>query len=75
MGYATADSRAGGPDAVLREFKGMVKLLHEAGLEVILDVVYNHTSEVETWAAPGRACAASTTAPTTGSTTTAPTST
>jgi isoamylase len=27
------------------EFKGMVKLLHEAGLEVILDVVYNHTGE------------------------------
>ena len=25
------------------EFKGMVRLLHEAGLEVILDVVYNHT--------------------------------
>ena len=23
----------------------MVKLLHEAGLEVILDVVYNHTAE------------------------------
>lgn len=43
--YATAQSRAEGPDAVLREFKGMVKLLHEAGLEVILDVVYNHTAE------------------------------
>jgi len=43
--YATAASRAEGPDAVLREFKGMVKLLHEAGLEVILDVVYNHTAE------------------------------
>ncbi|MDE0546929.1 glycogen debranching protein GlgX [Microbacterium sp. C7(2022)] len=43
--YATAESRMQGPDAVLREFKGMVKLLHQAGLEVILDVVYNHTSE------------------------------
>lgn len=43
--YATAASRAEGPDAVLREFKGMVKLLHEAGLEVLLDVVYNHTAE------------------------------
>jgi len=43
--YATAASRAEGPEAVLREFKGMVKLLHEAGLEVILDVVYNHTAE------------------------------
>ncbi|MEU6553589.1 glycogen debranching protein GlgX [Streptomyces sp. NPDC046915] len=27
------------------EFKAMVKALHEAGLEVILDVVYNHTAE------------------------------
>ena len=45
--YATAQSRAQGPEAVLREFKGMVKLLHEAGLEVVLDVVYNHTSEGE----------------------------
>ncbi|MGQ2913416.1 glycogen debranching protein GlgX [Microbacterium aurantiacum] len=43
--YATAESRAAGPEAVLREFKGMVRLLHEAGLEVILDVVYNHTAE------------------------------
>jgi glycogen operon protein len=29
----------------LREFKEMVARLHEAGLEVILDVVYNHTAE------------------------------
>jgi glycogen operon protein len=43
--YATDASRAQGPEAVLREFKGMVKLLHEAGLEVVLDVVYNHTAE------------------------------
>jgi glycogen operon protein len=43
--YATLESRRAGPEAVLREFKGMVKLLHEAGLEVILDVVYNHTAE------------------------------
>ncbi|MCW3041398.1 MAG: glgX, partial [Solirubrobacterales bacterium] len=27
----------------VREFKGMVKALHRAGIEVILDVVYNHT--------------------------------
>lgn len=33
------------PGAVIREFKGMVKAFHEAGLEVILDVVYNHTGE------------------------------
>jgi len=29
----------------LPEFKGMVKALHRAGIEVILDVVYNHTAE------------------------------
>jgi glycogen operon protein len=35
---------AHGTDSV-REFKRMVKALHSAGLEVILDVVYNHTAE------------------------------
>ncbi len=29
----------------VREFKGMVKALHRNGIEVILDVVYNHTGE------------------------------
>ncbi len=29
----------------VREFKGKVKALHRAGIEVILDVVYNHTAE------------------------------
>ncbi|HEU4511912.1 MAG TPA: glycogen debranching protein GlgX [Nocardioidaceae bacterium] len=29
----------------VQEFKGMVKALHEANIEVILDVVYNHTAE------------------------------
>ncbi|MGK3952704.1 glycogen debranching protein GlgX [Microbacterium sp. I2] len=43
--YATEEARRQGPEAILREFKGMVRLLHEAGLEVILDVVYNHTAE------------------------------
>jgi glycogen operon protein len=33
------------PGAVIREFKEMVKAIHAAGLEVILDVVYNHTGE------------------------------
>ncbi|WP_431800907.1 glycogen debranching protein GlgX [Microbacterium sp. bgisy203] len=45
--YATAESLAAGPDAVLREVKDMVKALHAAGIEVLLDVVYNHTSELE----------------------------
>jgi glycogen operon protein len=33
------------PGAQVAEFKAMVKALHAAGLEVILDVVYNHTCE------------------------------
>ncbi len=33
------------PGAQVREFKDMVKSLHNAGIEVILDVVYNHTPE------------------------------
>ena len=33
------------PTEALREFKGMVKLLHAAGIAVLLDVVYNHTAE------------------------------
>jgi glycogen operon protein len=35
----------GDPGAQVGEFKAMVKALHAAGLEVILDVVYNHTGE------------------------------
>ncbi|MCW5977444.1 MAG: glycogen debranching protein GlgX [Bryobacteraceae bacterium] len=33
------------PVDIVREFKRMVRVLHSAGLEVILDVVYNHTAE------------------------------
>jgi glycogen operon protein len=33
------------PGAGVAEFKQMVKTLHQAGIEVILDVVYNHTAE------------------------------
>lgn len=33
------------PQEQIREFKSMVKALHAAGIEVILDVVYNHTAE------------------------------
>ncbi|MFC6008782.1 glycogen debranching protein GlgX [Angustibacter luteus] len=40
-----AYSSASDPAGVLAEFKGMVRLLHQAGLEVVLDVVYNHTCE------------------------------
>jgi isoamylase len=40
-GYAATGTRG----EQVREFKGMVKALHAAGIEVILDVVYNHTAE------------------------------
>ena len=33
------------PSSVVTEFKAMVRAFHEAGIEVILDVVYNHTAE------------------------------
>ncbi len=33
------------PGAQVQEFKSMVRTLHSAGIEVILDVVYNHTAE------------------------------
>jgi isoamylase len=40
-----AYSSAGDGGSQVDEFKAMVKTLHQAGLEVILDVVYNHTAE------------------------------
>ena len=42
---AYASGRNNDPADVVREFKSMVRALHRAGLEVILDVVYNHTAE------------------------------
>ncbi|MGH8814256.1 MAG: glycogen debranching protein GlgX, partial [Advenella sp.] len=42
QGDYAADKR---PGAASAEFKQMVKALHQAGIEVILDVVYNHTAE------------------------------
>lgn len=33
------------PGAAVAEFKQLIKTLHQAGIEVILDVVYNHTGE------------------------------
>jgi isoamylase len=44
-GYATKAAQERGPLAVLDEVRGMVHLLHQAGIEVVLDVVYNHTCE------------------------------
>ena len=41
-------ARIGG-QSVIAEFKGMVRSLHAAGLEVILDVVFTHTAETDEW--------------------------
>jgi isoamylase len=41
----SAAVRAGQPGGQVAEFKAMVRALHQAGLEVILDVVFNHTCE------------------------------
>ena len=48
MGFFAPDSRysSGGTNGEqISEFKSMVKALHAAGIDVILDVVYNHTGE------------------------------
>ncbi|HYY27418.1 MAG TPA: glycogen debranching protein GlgX [Chthoniobacterales bacterium] len=46
IGFFAPDPRyAFEREQTLREFKEMVARLHEGGLEVILDVVYNHTAE------------------------------
>jgi isoamylase len=48
IGYLAPHNEYGAtrrPAQVVQEFKQMVKSLHEAGIEVILDVVYNHTAE------------------------------
>ncbi len=46
--YFAPDSRYArvrNPQNIVREFKTMVRTLHSVGIEVILDVVYNHTGE------------------------------
>ena len=43
-GYSTDPYR---PDVRIREFKQMVQALHQAGIRVILDVVYNHTYDID----------------------------
>ncbi len=47
IGFFAPDPRyaAFGPENAVAEFKSMVRSLHQAGIEVILDVVYNHTAE------------------------------
>lgn len=43
--YAAEATRAQGPEAMLTELKTAIRELHRAGIEVIMDVVYNHTAE------------------------------
>src|SRR5690349_24241913 len=46
IGFFAPDPRyAADPSKSLQEFKEMVARFHDAGLEVIIDVVYNHTAE------------------------------
>ena len=43
----------------IREFKEMVQALHAAGIRVVMDVVYNHTNDAQSWlerTAPGYYC-------------------
>ncbi|MFA5018139.1 MAG: glycogen debranching protein GlgX [Methylobacter sp.] len=44
IGFLAPDSRYSASGQI-SEFKTMVKTLHKAGIEIILDVVYNHTAE------------------------------
>ncbi len=43
--YATAAAIQAGPDAVIAELKTAIRELHRNGIEVLMDVVYNHTAE------------------------------
>ncbi len=45
MRYAAEATREAGPAAIMNELKTAIRELHRAGIEVILDVVYNHTAE------------------------------
>src|ERR687897_1740195 len=45
IGFFAPDIRLSATGDPVSEFKTMVKRLHDAGIEVILDVVYNHTGE------------------------------
>ncbi|MBI1395058.1 MAG: glycogen debranching protein GlgX [Betaproteobacteria bacterium] len=45
IGFFAPDQRYSSGGDPVSEFKTMVKTLHSAGIEVILDVVYNHTAE------------------------------
>lgn len=43
--YASMPAQAAGPQAIVDELKTAIRELHRNGIEVLLDVVYNHTAE------------------------------
>ncbi|MGB8599840.1 MAG: glycogen debranching protein GlgX [Burkholderiales bacterium] len=47
LGFFAPTARYAGNGEPLNEFRDMVRHLHAAGIEVILDVVYNHTAEAD----------------------------
>jgi len=47
LGYFAPDARFAAGDDPVTEFQTLVRELHQHGLEVILDVVYNHTCEAD----------------------------
>ena len=49
IGYSADYEYGGPPEVVIDEFKWMVDQLHQQGIEVVVDVVYNHTGEGGLW--------------------------
>ncbi|SCX09707.1 glycogen debranching protein GlgX [Candidatus Aquiluna sp. UB-MaderosW2red] len=45
MRYASRANRDAGPEAIALELKTAIRELHRAGIEVLMDVVYNHSAE------------------------------
>ena len=49
LSYSATYDQTGEPDEVIDEFKAMVDKLHQQGVEVVIDVVYNHSGEGGLW--------------------------
>lgn len=49
LDYSASWKEQGRPDLIIDEFKWMVDQLHQHGVEVMVDVVYNHTGEGGLW--------------------------
>lgn len=46
--YGSPSAQEAGPEAIITELKTAIRELHRAGIQVVLDVVYNHTAEGST---------------------------